>query len=95
MSRLDDLSGPFDFALDLGCFHSLEPRQRSRYAATVARVLRPGSTFMMYSFVAPDEGWPSDEQIRQCFSAPFDLVGEEHGDFDGRPSAWFTWRRRE
>ncbi|HKY85051.1 MAG TPA: class I SAM-dependent methyltransferase [Anaerolineales bacterium] len=94
VSRLDDLAGPFDFALDLGCFHSLEPQQRARYAAAVARVLNPRATFMMYAFVAPDEGWPSEAEIRQCFSSPFDLVGIEHGDFEGRPSAWFTWRRR-
>ncbi len=94
VSRLDDLAGPFDFALDLGCFHSLEPYQQERYAATVARVLHPGATFMMYAFIAPEEGWPAEAEIRRCFSTPFDLVRLDHGDFEGRPSAWFTWRRR-
>jgi 2-polyprenyl-3-methyl-5-hydroxy-6-metoxy-1,4-benzoquinol methylase len=46
VSRLDDLAGPFDFALDLGC-STLEPPQQDRYAATVRRC--SGARFLMYS----------------------------------------------
>ena len=94
VSRLEDLAGPFDFALDLGCYHSLEAAQQARYAATIARVLHPGATFMMYAFLEPDEGWPAEAEVRRSFSSPFDLVRLDHGEFEGRPSGWFTWKRR-
>ena len=94
VSRLDDLAGPFDFALDLGCYHSLEAAQQTRYAATIGRVLRPGATLMMYAFLDPAEGWPTEAEIGRCFSGAFDLVRLEHGEFEGRPSGWFTWKRR-
>ena len=94
VSRLEDLVGPFDFALDLGCFHSLEAAPQAGYAATIARVLRPGATLMMYAFLAPEEGRPAEAEIRRRFSDPFDLIRLEHGEFEGRPSGWFTWKRR-
>lgn len=45
VTDLRDLDGPFDLALDMGCFHSLEAVGRSKYAANLARLLRPGGHF--------------------------------------------------
>jgi cyclopropane fatty-acyl-phospholipid synthase-like methyltransferase len=94
VGRLEDLAGPFDFALDIGCFHSLDAGQQARYAATLARLLPGGATFMLYSFLDPDGGWPAEREIRRLLSPAFDLVTLEYGEFDGRPSGWFTWNRR-
>jgi SAM-dependent methyltransferase len=94
VTRLDDLPGPFDFALDLGCFHSLEPVGRSRYASSLTRLLRPGGVFMLYAFIDPGEGWPAEAEIRRLLEQDFDLAVLEHGEFNGRPSGWFTWIRR-
>lgn len=50
VTRLPGVSGPFDLALDLGCFHSLPPDSRRSYAANLGRWLRPGATYLLYSF---------------------------------------------
>lgn len=95
VTELDDLAGPFDFGLDLGCFHSLEPDDRPRHAAGVARLLRRGATFLLYSFLDPDEGWPAEDEVRRSFEGPLHLDRLERGEFNGRPSGWFTWTRGE
>jgi cyclopropane fatty-acyl-phospholipid synthase-like methyltransferase len=94
VTRLDDLTGPFDFALDIGCFHGLDGAARPRYAAALARLLPPEATYMIYTFLLPEEGWPSEGEVREAFDGPFELSRLEHGEFNGRPSGWFTWKRR-
>jgi SAM-dependent methyltransferase len=39
--------GDFEVLLDRGCFHYLEPADRSRYASEAKRVLRPGGRFLL------------------------------------------------
>ena len=52
VTRLDslDLRELFDFVLDIGCFHAIDPAYRARYADGIARLTRPGSMFMLYAF---------------------------------------------
>lgn len=94
VTRLEDLAGPFDFALDLGCFHSLDRSARPGYVFALARLLRPGAVSMLYAFLDPADGWPAEAEIREAYASTFDLAGLEHGEFDGRSSGWFTWIRR-
>lgn len=94
VTRLDDLAGAFDFGLDLGCFHSLESARRADFVAGAARLLRPGATLMLYSFIVADDRWPEEAEVRACYDPHFDLVRLERGEFNGRPSGWFTWTRR-
>ena len=85
--------GPFDLALDIGCLHSIPVSGRSGYAAGLARVVRPGGTYLLYAF-AP--GGPAfgltREDVRQTFADAFDVVSVEEGK--GRPSAWYTLVKR-
>jgi SAM-dependent methyltransferase len=94
VNRLDDLAGPFDFALDLGCYHGLDPAVRSRYVSSLARLLRPGAAYMLYAFLDPSEGWPAEAEIHRSVGTAFDLSRLDHGDYHGRASGWFTWIRR-
>jgi SAM-dependent methyltransferase len=58
--RVDDIlasrlpSRTFRSAVDTGCFHILRPRNRVGYAEGLARVLRPGATFLLF-WVAREE----------------------------------------
>ena len=45
--RLPFHQGCFDAALDRGCFHYLDPRDRPRYADELRRVLRPGGRLLL------------------------------------------------
>ena len=93
VTRLDFLEPPFDLALDIGCLHSLAVGDRSRYAAGLARLVRPGGTYLLYAF-AP--GGPATgltrEDVTATFSPAFRIVSVEEGT--GRPSAWYTLERR-
>jgi SAM-dependent methyltransferase len=44
------LDPPFDLALDIGCFHSIERGRRDAYAAGVGSLTRPGSTLFVFAF---------------------------------------------
>jgi SAM-dependent methyltransferase len=88
-----EVSGPFDLALDMGCLHSIAASGRADYAAGVARVVRPGGTYLLYAFApgGPAVGLTADD-VRATFAHAFDVVGIEQGK--GRPSAWYTLVRR-
>ncbi len=47
-------AGSFRGAVDAGCFHTLPPGKRSEYARSLARVLRPDSTYLL-SWVGREE----------------------------------------
>jgi SAM-dependent methyltransferase len=92
VTRLE-LTGPFDFALDIGCLHSIPVHGRAGYAAGLARVMRSGGSFLLYAF-AP--GGPAvgltGEDVRATFADAFDVVRVEEGK--GRSSAWYTLVKR-
>jgi SAM-dependent methyltransferase len=87
------VAGPFDLALDMGCLHSIAVSGRSGYAAGLARVVRPGGTFLLYAFEpgGPAVGLTAND-VRATFANVFAVVGVEKGK--GRPSAWYTLIRR-
>jgi SAM-dependent methyltransferase len=93
VTRLDDLQGPFDLALDIGCLHSLPRGQRARYAAGLARVVRPGGTYLLYAFAPGGRATGmTREEVRETFADAFEVTRVEEGT--GRPSAWYTLVRR-
>jgi SAM-dependent methyltransferase len=97
VSRLDDLSGPFDFALDVGCFHGLDAAGQARYAAHLARLMRPGGKFMLWAFdrPAPFEDYGIlPEVVEQLFTPQFMLSNSEHGTHNQRSTTWYWFVRR-
>lgn len=49
VTSLDFLSGPYDFALDVGCAHSLDELDLRRYRDHLHRLLRPGGIFLLFA----------------------------------------------
>ncbi|HSB90729.1 MAG TPA: methyltransferase domain-containing protein [Anaerolineales bacterium] len=95
-SRFDGLVGPFDFAMDIGCFHSLAPASRAGYASRLPELLAPGAGFLLFCFLAhPDRRpWPSRAEIEDLFSPAFRPLHVDVGEYSGLPSAYFSWERR-
>lgn len=99
VTRLDFLDGPFDLVLDVGCFHGLDEAGRGRYAAHLARLTRPGATFVVYAFAPRERAGQrigvTEGQLRQQFAPAFTLVSATHGQDkgDGPPSAWYYLQR--
>ena len=93
------VGGPFDFALDIGCFHNLGAEAQARYAENLAALLRPGGTYMLYTFAPVALRWRTvgvrPEDVELLFERRFTIVRVERGTTRrGDPSAWFTMRRR-
>lgn len=108
VTRLDSLgkSEPFDFVLDIGCFHAIDETGRARYADQLTRLTRAGGVFMLYSFSprAPDQRGHliqiqnvgvTPDQVQQTFTPHFALERVENGaGFGDRASAWYWFRRQ-
>jgi SAM-dependent methyltransferase len=93
VTRLDGTLGPFELALDIGCLHSLPASRRGAYAAGLARLVRPGGTYLMYAFApgGPAVGITRDD-VAATFADTFEITRIEEGK--GRPSAWYTLVKR-
>lgn len=101
VTRLDALGirGSFDFVLDIGCFHSVDPARWPNYATEIARRTQPGALFMLYAF-GPRQTrirklGATPEEVRQTFAENFRLERIEQGTDRGEfSSAWYWFRRK-
>jgi SAM-dependent methyltransferase len=97
VTRLPGIAGPFDLVLDIGCYHGLDAEGRSRYQANLRRLLSPGGTWLLYAHLNPGlepaNGRGLGPRDVAALEAAWALDGREDGADQGRPSAWFTWRR--
>lgn len=92
VTRMSGVLGPFDLALDIGCFHSVGSREA--YVANLRRVLAPGGHWLMYGFVrngdATEGRGIGPEDLEMIRSHGFRLLSRRQGmDRGERPSAWF------
>ena len=98
VAELPGLIGPFDLALDIGCFHTLPADRRQAYVRRLIDLLPPGADYLLYTFLSgqPDEpAWPpSEPDIKQAFDRDFSVLSLVHGSDRDRPSAWYHMRRK-
>jgi len=98
ITDLSVLSGPFDYVLDIGCLHALKAEDRSRYATTLSRMLRPQAWYMLYAWLPrPWEGGIagiSTEEVDTLLRKDFSKVRTGIGEENGNPSAWYWFQRR-
>lgn len=97
-TNLQGIHGPFDLALDLGCFHGIPQAGRIKYLEQLDRILTPDGFWLMYSFLKaePDSqetglaAWDID-QILTFLS----LIWRRDGfDKRERSSAWFLFQKQ-
>jgi ubiquinone/menaquinone biosynthesis C-methylase UbiE len=94
VTKLEGIKGPFDLALDIGCFHSLG-ESKGDYLTELDRILAPGGHWLMYGFFRTDQ---SDNGLTE---ADLDLIPASltqlwrQDGFDKweRTSAWFLFRK--
>lgn len=96
VTRLDGVSGRFDLALDLGCFHGLPDRQA--YLFELDRLLHDGGYWLMYGLlILPGQtrGPGLDAvSLDLILSQGFELITRTDGvDRRDRPSAWFLYQK--
>ncbi len=86
-------------AVDVGCFHNLEPASRAAYVRSLAAHITPGGYYLLYTFLR----WPSVQTQTPGpsvaltdiagFAPWFVLRSAAHGEDRGRSSAWFLMQR--
>jgi cyclopropane fatty-acyl-phospholipid synthase-like methyltransferase len=95
---MQGIAGPYDFALDIGCLHSLQPTNRERYADHLARLLCTGGRYMLYAWVAGTRRGKNrgitQEKVAALFAPEFKLMRTVIGEDRGAQSAWH-WLTRE
>lgn len=86
------LRPPYDFCLDIGCYHTLLEPGQSRYASQVKAVLKPGAHYLLYAFFNEQVNRAT---IRSHFQPEFQIYRLQEGSDtpSGRDSAW-TWMER-
>lgn len=97
VTKLNGITGSFDFALDIGCFHGLPPQDKLDYLTQLDRLLVPSGFWLLYGFFKPgtDHSGPGlVEADISLISSRFPPRSREDGyDKRQRPSAWFLFRR--
>lgn len=95
------LREPFDFVLDIGCYHALTPQARSDYQQKLKTRLKPGGTYLLYAHrrTSPEDSHGIVEADLQSFQAFLEQQWREDSqekrpDEDaGRPSTWVRFDR--
>ncbi len=90
VTRLRRVHGPFDLALDIGCFHALGEGKRA-YLRRLDALLAEGGFWLLYGFLAP--GGPGGIGVSRADLAALPtgwrlLWRQEGRDRRGRPSLW-------
>ncbi|MBK8985992.1 MAG: class I SAM-dependent methyltransferase [Chloroflexi bacterium] len=103
VTNLHFLSAPYDFALDVGCMHSLDEAGLRQYRDEVYRLLRPGGLYLLFAHIRSDSvevpgRGVYEETVHHLFGDHFTLDKIVRGttQVENRPpwaSAWFWFRR--
>ena len=95
-SDLKGVTGPFNLALDMGCFHGLGDK-KADYLAELDKILTPGGHWLMYGFFNPtpesDSPGLAEADLDLIFPS-LELLWRQDGvDHSQRPSAWFLFQK--
>jgi 2-polyprenyl-3-methyl-5-hydroxy-6-metoxy-1,4-benzoquinol methylase len=96
--RLDELTGPFDFILDLGCFHSLNGIEKNGYLDQINHLISESGHWLLYGFIKTlqNESGPGlmPNDVEKILSS-FKLISRKDGlDRRDRASAYFLFGKK-
>jgi len=93
VTRLENLPGPFNLILDIGCFHNLTLQEKRVYQANISRLLSPNGSFLLYGFLKADPNAYRgiDETDMVDLSARLSLVSRTDSADRGRSSTWLLF----
>lgn len=104
VTELDFLTGPYDFALDVGCVHSLPLEELQKYHQGLLRLLNPAGLYLLFAHLnevdkeQTGRRWLDEATLLNIFQNGFALEKTEYGQTqvgNQEPwwSAWFWFRR--
>ena len=97
-TKLQGITGPFDFALDLGCFHGISQDGKSKYLEGLDRILATNGFWLMYGFLKSDPRQTRSGLLEadiDLISSHLNLLSRRDGfDNGAKPSAWFLYQKQ-
>lgn len=94
----------FDYVLDRGCFHTIEPEQRVRYRSSAAKLVKEGGYFFLKCYSYKEQGETGlyhlhPDELQELFSDVFQILGLKetvyHGTQQPHPQALFALMQRK
>ncbi len=97
VTKLQGVTGTFDLALDLGCFHGISQEGKQKYLEGLDRILAPNGFWLMYGFLKSDPHQTRSgllESEISLISSRLTLLSRRDGlDNGAKPSAWFLYQK--
>lgn len=98
VTRLGWLDNCVHLVLDIGCFHNLNEPEKRAYISQLQRLLLPGGSFFLYTFIRPN---PEVGQ-RGVLESDLDMIGrslqlvwrKDGYDRNQRASAWLEYVKK-
>ncbi len=98
VSDLSGIQGLFDYALDIGCLHSLGQAHWHAYARGLQAHLKPDAVYMLYAWLPRiwrgKQRGMAVEKVHALFAPDFHQQKTIIGEESGGPSAWYWFVRR-
>jgi len=97
VSRLEDIKGPFDLVLDIGCLHSLTDQAKGRYIANLEQLVAPEGYFLLYAWIKTTDtnSGLGEEDLASIHEQLLQKDRQDSTERGKRPSAWFTFQKVE
>lgn len=98
-TKLDGISGPFDLAFDLGCFHGIPSNLQPKYLDQMERILGSDGFVLLYAFVKTHSAAPAETGLGEAdidrISARLTPISRRDGTDKarGKTSAWFLFQK--
>jgi cyclopropane fatty-acyl-phospholipid synthase-like methyltransferase len=99
-TKLNGVTGLFDLALDLGCFHTIPENRRTPYLDQLDRLLAPGGFWLMYGFLKSDSradhtpAGIAEAEISDLSTRFLPISRRDGFDNRERTSAWFLFQKK-
>jgi len=91
------LGDPFDLAVDIGCFHSIQAIHREAYASMLRRVLREGGYYLLYAWgphkLLGRAVGLNPQETEALLSSDFEQCWVRAGEEAGNASYWYLFKR--
>jgi SAM-dependent methyltransferase len=92
------VGSPFDLAVDIGCFHSIQSDDRVAYASMLRRVLQEGGYYLLYAWgphrLLGRAVGLNPQETEALLTSDFECCWKRAGEEAGSPSYWYLFRRR-
>ena len=97
-TKMRGITGPYGFALDIGCFHGISQRGQKNYLKQLDRILAPDGFWLLYGFFKPSTRHAEPGLVEAdmgLITSRFTLISRRDGfdDKRERPSAWLLFRK--